>query len=99
MNAKNTPRTRNSDGPEKSGTGGSGQAPESKSAKFKRLAIPRVDKATAAIQSIGKLANTYNYDYDDTDAQKILRHLQSELDDVKQKFASSQKRKQKFSLG
>jgi len=72
---------------------------ESKSEKFKRLAEMRVQKATWSIQSIGKLANRYNYDYADADAQKILRHLQSELDEVRKKFISSQKRKQKFSLG
>lgn len=75
------------------------RAAETKSEKFKRLAEMRVDKATTAIQSIGKLANTYNYDYEDSDAQKIIRHLQSELDEVKKKFVSNQRRKQKFSLG
>lgn len=71
---------------------------ETKSERFKRLAETRVEKTTWSIQSIGKLANRYNYDYSDADAQKILRHLQSELDDVKEKFSSNQKRKQKFSL-
>jgi len=71
---------------------------ETKGEKFKRLAEMRVQKATWSIQSIGKLANKYNYDYDDTDAQKILRHLQSELDEVRKKFTNNQKRKQRFSL-
>jgi len=71
---------------------------ETKGEKFKRLAEMRVQKATWSIQSVGKLANKYNYDYDDADAQKILRHLQSELDEVRKKFTNNQKRKQRFSL-
>jgi len=71
---------------------------ETKGEKFKRLAEMRVQKATWSIQSVGKLANKYNYDYDDIDAQKILRHLQSELDEVRKKFTNNQKRKERFSL-
>lgn len=36
---------------------------ESKAAIFKRLATSRVNKAVAAIDSIGKLANPASYDY------------------------------------
>lgn len=74
------------------------QAPETKNEKFKRIAEVRVENATRSIRRVGRLANKYYYDYADTDAQKILRHLQSELDEVRRKFTSSQKRNQTFSL-
>lgn len=71
---------------------------ESKREKFIRLAPKRVDNATKALRSIGRLANRYTYDYDEADTQKILRHLQSELDEIKKKFDRSQKTRQKFSF-
>jgi hypothetical protein len=71
---------------------------ESKSDKFKRLAEARVPRATSAIQSVGKLANRYNYEFDEAAAQKIIRHLQNELDDLKRKFLKSTSQKNKFSL-
>lgn len=71
---------------------------ESKRDRFKRLAETRVPRATWAIQSVGKLANRYNYEFEEADAQKIVRHLQNELDDLKRKFAKSTSQKNKFSL-
>jgi hypothetical protein len=59
---------------------------ETKNDKFKRLARNRVGRATRALQGIGKLANNYNYDYSDAEAQKIISHLTKELEDLKRKF-------------
>ncbi len=81
------------DKPEESSRSG-----ESKRDRFKRLAQTRVPRATSAIQSVGKLANKYNYEFDEADAKKILRHLQNELDDLQRKFMTSTSQKNKFSL-
>lgn len=98
---KDTPSNRQSNDSSKSGVDAQGQKKkpkETKEDKFKRLAKKRVEKATKAIQSIGTLANRYNYDYEDDDAKRILRHLQRELDEVQQKFniASSRKQRSEF---
>ena len=61
---------------------------ETKSDKFKRLAKSRVSRTTRALQSIGKLANSYNYEYSEAEAQKIISHLTKELDDLKRKFSN-----------
>jgi hypothetical protein len=78
--------------------GESSRSGESKRDRFKRLAQTRVPRATSAIQSVGKLANKYNYEFEEADAQKIIRHLQNELDDIKRKFLKSTSQKNKFSL-
>jgi len=93
MSEEKTPKTTQRDKPEEPSRRG-----ESRREKFKRLAQARVPRATSAIQSVGKLANKYNYEFDDADAQKIVRHLQNELDDLKRKFANSTSQKNKFSL-
>lgn len=83
-------RPRKAEAPSRSG--------ESKRDRFKRLAETRVPRATWALQSIGKLANRYNYEFDETDAQKIIRHLQNELDDLKRRFTKGTSNPGKFSL-
>ena len=60
---------------------------ETKNDKFQRLAKNRVARATSALQSIGKLANTYNYDYTEAEAQKIINHLSKEMDELKRRFS------------
>jgi hypothetical protein len=68
-------------------------------AKFVRLATKRVNAAAKAIQLIGNLANRSNYDYTDKDVAKIFKHLQSELDQAKARFAApDSKAKGGFSL-
>ena len=62
-------------------------AQETKNEKFKRLARSRVARATNSLQSIGKLANNYNYDYSEVEAQKIISHLTKELDELKRRFS------------
>lgn len=42
-----------------------------KAAKFKELAVARVNKAIAAISTIGNLANKANYDFTEADVDKI----------------------------
>ena len=58
-------------------------------AKFKILANKRVNKALQTLKLIGNLSNKRHYDYDDSDAKKILKALEDELKNVKQKFNKS----------
>jgi hypothetical protein len=60
--------------------------------KFVRLATRRVSNALKAMQLIGNLANRSNYDYTETDVQKIFRALQDELSASRKKFEMAQKR-------
>jgi hypothetical protein len=60
--------------------------------KFVRLATRRVSNALKAMQLIGNLANRSNYDYTETDGQKIFRALQDELSASRKKFEMAQKR-------
>jgi hypothetical protein len=68
--------------------------------RFVRLANKRVNAAIKALQLVGNLGNRVNYNYDDKEAAKIVRALQTELDQVKGKFAPSNGKDKKggFSL-
>jgi hypothetical protein len=57
-------------------------------AKFVRLATKRVNAAAKAIRLIGNLGNRSNYEYTDKDVAKIFKHLQTELDQAKARFAA-----------
>ena len=59
--------------------------------KFIRLAEARVARAIGAIRILGNLSNTSNYEYREEDAKKIISALQSELNDLKKKFATRDK--------
>jgi hypothetical protein len=61
-------------------------------AKFVRLATKRVTNALKALQLIGNLSNRSNYDYTESDVQKIFRALQEELRASRKKFDMAQKR-------
>jgi len=55
-------------------------------AKFVELANKRVTKAIKDIRLVGNLSNRRAYKYEDADAKKIIRALQSELDVLKARF-------------
>lgn len=54
--------------------------------KFKELAEKRVTKALKDIKLVGNLANRANYEYDKSDAQKIVSALEKEVRIVKARF-------------
>ena len=60
--------------------------------KFVRLATKRVLNALKSMQLIGNLANRSNYDYTETDVQKIFKALQDELSASRKKFEMAEKR-------
>jgi hypothetical protein len=59
-----------------------------KRAKFVELANNRVNRTLKDLALIGNLANSRNYEYDEEQAKKIIKALQSGVDQVKVRFAS-----------
>ena len=59
--------------------------------KFVELAEKRVNKALKSIQLVGNLSNPTNYKYNETDATKIYQALKREIDNVRDRFASTSK--------
>lgn len=54
--------------------------------KFVELANKRVTKAIKDMRLVGNLSNRRAYKYDGSDAKKIIRALQQELDILKARF-------------
>ena len=54
--------------------------------KFVELAEKRVRRAIKDIKLIGNLSNRSNYSYGDEDAKKILKALQTAVNEVKARF-------------
>ena len=54
--------------------------------RFVALANKRVEAAIQQLRLVGNLANRRNYEFNDAEAKKIVRALQSALDDVKVRF-------------
>ena len=72
---------------------------ETREERFIRLAEKRVPRAIQAISSIGKLSNTYAYEFTDADVEKILRALNLAVREVEDKFKRVSSRDQvKFRL-
>ena len=66
-----------------------------KKEKFKELAESRVNKALKAIELIGNLSETKNYEYDEVQIKKIFSHLDSALVSSKKRFQDKLKKKKK----
>lgn len=60
-----------------------------RNAKFIELANKRVNKTIKDIRLVGNLSNKAAYSYDDTQARKIIKVLQRELDILKTRFTGS----------
>jgi hypothetical protein len=54
-----------------------------------RLANKRVNAALKALQLVGNLGNRNNYQYDERQAAKTIKALQTELDHTNGKFAAA----------
>jgi|GEM_PF-375329 ABC-type Fe3+-hydroxamate transport system substrate-binding protein len=54
--------------------------------RFVALANKRVEAAIQQLRLVGNLANRRNYEFNDAEAKKIVRALQSALDDVRVRF-------------
>jgi hypothetical protein len=64
---------------------------ESKSEKFKRLAVKRVNSLLKNIRLVTNLANKANYEYSEDDANKIIRAISNSFDDLKSRYKSNNK--------
>lgn len=71
---------------------------ETKEAKFKRLAEPRVNKIISGITSLGKLSNRSSYAYTDEQVTKMFSAIQSALDGAKEKYNPQKKKNGGFSF-
>jgi hypothetical protein len=56
--------------------------------KFRELAEGRTNKALAAIERIGKLSNTYLYDWEEAEVRKIIKALKEAVSSVENRFSS-----------
>ena len=63
---------------------------ESKRDRFVRLAEARTNKIIDMIRLLGNCSNKSNYDYTDTDIQKIFSAIDKELKNTKLKFSVSE---------
>lgn len=63
-------------------------AGETKSDKFKRLAVSRTNKALDAIANLGGLSSTANYEYNDEQVAKIFAALEGEMTKLQARFKS-----------
>ena len=70
---------------------------ETKHDKFKRVVVPRVNKALHIIKLIGNCANS-QYDYTDDDVQKIFDTLEQALSDTLGKFTKDVIKDKGFNL-
>lgn len=69
---------------------------ETRKNKFKRLAIARTNVVLDKLRLLGNLANKTNYDYTDEEVNKIFYAIDSQLRNVKARFAG--RRKKEFKL-
>jgi uncharacterized protein YceH (UPF0502 family) len=66
--------------------------------RFVGLAEKRVNKAIKDIRLIGNLSNRNNYEYEDSEAQAILRVLEQEVKALRSRFEQSSKKSHHFKL-
>lgn len=71
---------------------------ESKNERFKRIAEARTNKIIDTMRLLGNCSNKNNYEYTKDEADKILKALEQELRDLKNKFYDSIKSNDKFKL-
>lgn len=60
--------------------------PETRSARFRRLAQARGDRLIREISLLGNLANRKNYDYTPEEVQQLFEPIQRELQEVRAMF-------------
>lgn len=72
---------------------------EGRREKFIRLANRRVNRALDDLRLIGNLANRTHYEFTEDDVRKIIKYLEDEVKNVKQKFEQApQTRGPKFRI-
>lgn len=66
--------------------------PKDKRANFIRLAQGRANNAVKAIQLIGNLSNTNDYEFKDSDLAKILDPIRDELASTEARFKTAKQK-------
>lgn len=69
---------------------------ESKNERFKRLAKQRGERALKDIQLLGNLSNSNNYQYTDSEVNKLFSILEAELRSQKARFRTAKRKEIKF---
>jgi len=68
---------------------------ESKNERFCRLAERRMNDLIEKFRLVGNLADRRNYEYTDEQTKQILRAIESEVRDLKQRFQADEVARQK----
>ncbi len=71
---------------------------ESKRERFIRIAERRVNNLLNNLDSLGKCANKKNYEYNDEDVRKIFKAIDNKINDIKELYKNTNKKKEKFKL-
>lgn len=71
---------------------------ENKRDKFVRIVEARTNKIISMVRLLGNCANKANYDYTETDVQKIFSALEKEIKIAKMKFTTSETENESFKL-
>jgi len=71
---------------------------ESKKERFIRIAERRVNNLLNNLDSLGKCANKKNYEYNDEDVRKIFKAIDNKINDIKELYKNTNKKKEKFKL-
>ena len=71
---------------------------ETKRERFVRIAENRTNKIIDMLRLLGNCANKTNYDYTETDVNKIFNTLEKELRTAKMKYTASGSDEEKFKL-
>ena len=66
--------------------------------RFERVAVARINKITDMIRLLGNCSNQSNYEYNEMQVEKILFHLQKEVDKLKNRFIAAMYEEKTFSL-
>jgi len=69
-----------------------------KQKKFIELGEKRVDKALTILRLIRNLSNRNHYDYDETQANKIIKALDIEMQELKSSFRKGLTKGKSFKL-
>jgi len=69
-----------------------------KQKKFVELGEKRVDKALAMLRLIKNLSNRNHYEYDETQASKIIKALDVEMQELKASFRKGISKDKSFKL-
>jgi len=71
---------------------------ETKSQKFQRLAATRINKIVSAINTLGNLSNTSQYDFTSEEVGKIIDALNTAVEDLEYRFGGDGEKTTGFSF-